>query len=181
MSDWQCANDSGNSVKIDPPPVDVRIAQGTKSFAKGEAEAILAKGGPTDVFVWSHLHGIHHDRYGESHYTVSVAVTDESNYPYFISPPLTTTVKGVPDKSERHRHCYAAFSPQTDDLKMAITSNKTLKVLVKGSRERDDWKWLTQEFNEIFSDISEVDVMKYIKGEISPEDLLKILQNAVHV
>lgn len=176
MPGWKCANDEAEHVKIDEPPQENRIAEGSKSFALGDCKAILAKGGPSDCFVFAHLHAIHGDRHGESHYTISVTIDGEDKYPYFISDPLTTTVEGVWDKPERHRHCFAAFNPPTDDLKLAIQNNKKLIVKVRGSRERDDWKWLTQEFKEILEDVSEEVVKGYLSGAISPVDMLRILQ-----
>ncbi|WP_341347142.1 hypothetical protein [Paenibacillus sp. FSL H3-0469] len=178
MSGWNCAKGNGSGVEIDAPPQAVRVSEGHIDFAVGasKADAILAKGGPADCFIWSHFHGIHQDRYGQSDYTLCILVTDESNYPYFISGPLSETIKGEIDKPDVHLHCYAAFPPTTDLQTAVNNNNKKLTVTLKGSRKRDDWGWLTKELQGIFSDLKEEVVEKYIKGSISPENLLLILQ-----
>lgn len=135
--DWKSANDSPDAVKTEPPAQ--QVGKGSRSFAEGEAEAVLGKGGPTGVFLWAHLHAVHPDRNGSSTYKVSVLVRDEGNYYYMATPRLESKVEGVLDKPDRHRHSYGQFRlPPGDDadaLKDAVDGGVALIVEVNGKRQ----------------------------------------------
>lgn len=169
---WRCKNDNPSGIEIPAPTESHIVAQDTKYFAKGNAQAILAKGGPGGAFLWAHLHGIHNDRYGETNYSITALVTDDSNYPYMITDILNTTVEGVVDKPERHRHCYATFVPSgeyADFLNLAIENNRPLKVLISGDRDRNDIEWLIREAKEAFN--------KFAAGQIGSTELLNIINH----
>lgn len=167
---WNCKNDKPDGVEIPAPPQNVRVAEATKHFAEGDFQAILAKGGPDEGFLWAHLHGIHNDRAGETKYTVSVFVLDDSNYNYFLPVALETTVEGVLDKPERHRHCFAQFTPEgvyVDRLKKAFDKGIKLRIDISGDRDRNDIAWATEEIKNA--------LRKYYAGEISSIQALDIL------
>lgn len=157
MMSWNCANDSGDSVKLNPPPEQGRLSQSEKSFAQGNAEAILAEGGPEDFFIWAHLHGIHGDRYGETNYTMSALVKDEKGYYYMGTDVLKTTVEGVPDKPKRHRHCYAQFEPDPEEgekMRRALQRGRKFEIEIVSDRDRNDIKWATDSIKDIIKDLN---------------------------
>lgn len=177
MMDWKCANDDGGSAEISAPPEDVRVAQGSKSFAEGDAQAILAKGGPMGAYLWAHLHGIHNDRHGETDYTITVTVKDASGWCYLIAPVVNTTVKGVLDKPKRHRHCYIQYAlppgQEADDLKMAIANNIGLVVDVNGDRDRNDIDWLTSSLKDVMNDVLRELLQRFAAGQASVTEVLQ--------
>ncbi|HFK1462304.1 hypothetical protein AB4Z03_25565 [Bacillus sp. YAF12_1] len=176
---WNCANDSGDSAKIDPPPEQFIVARGAKDFAEGNGEAILAKGGPRGAYVWAHLHGEHHDRFGESNYSLVYKVEDASKYLFHLGIPLSTTVEGVLDKPVRHRHCYIQDAPPpgqiADDLKGAIDNNIPLNVVVEGERDRDLLKWLEKLFEDIADEALKALLQEFVKGEVNVSEVIAMV------
>jgi len=167
---WKFANDKPDPIRTNPP--STKIAQGEKSFAKGEAEAVLGKGGPTGAFVWAHWHGIHPDRQGKTKYKVTALVRDEGGYYYMALPLLDQEVEGVGDKKERHRHGYGQFVlPPGDDaefLKLAVDGDVKLIVEVNGTRENEGF------FGTLKEEAQEK-VKEFLSGTIGEIDLLKSL------
>lgn len=169
---WSCKNDKPAGVEIPAPPEASIAAQDSKSFAEGNVQAILAKGGPVGGFLWAHLHGKHNDRAGETKYTISISVFDDTNFPYLVAEVLNTKVEGVLDKPERHRHCFGTFVPvgeYVEYLKLAFENNVPLKVVISGDRDRNDWDWITSEAKELYQ--------KFAAGEIPQLELLNKITN----
>ncbi len=170
--DWKSANDSGDSAQISPPNPSAVVAAGTRDFAEGNAEAKLAKGGPSGVFLWAHLHGIHPDRNGSSTYKLTVLVRDEGGYHYMATPRLESKVVGVLDKPERHRHSYGQFRlPPGDDadaLKDAVGGGVKLIVEINATRENKGF------FGDVPEQAKQL-IGKYLEGQLSQIDLLKQL------
>ncbi len=169
---WRSSNDSGESVRLEPPKEEVVIAASSKSFAVGRAEARLAKGGPSGTFVWVHLHGVHPDRFGSTVFQLAVLVRDEGGYYYLAVPNLESKVEGVFDKASRHRHSYGQFHlPKGDaaeSLLAAVESKAKLVVEICGTRDNEG----------IFADIPSSArklVEAYLKGTISQLDMLSQL------
>lgn len=172
---WNCKNDKPDDIEIPAPPENRRVTSANKDFAEGKFEAILSKGGPTDAYLWAHLHGVHNDRQGETHYSVGVKVVDEDNYVYMFSPPLLTTVTGVWDKSERHRHCFLQYSlppgQEADWLKIAIEKKK-LVIEIAGDRDRNDLDWFKDLIGEQFDEIKDL-IQDFANGKV---DIIQLLQ-----
>ncbi|MBA2116094.1 patatin-like phospholipase family protein [Bremerella alba] len=59
IGQWNSYSESSDLVRREPPKDELVVASASKSFAKGIAEAKLAKGGPSGAFVWAYLHGVH--------------------------------------------------------------------------------------------------------------------------
>lgn len=181
ISNWNCANDDADSVRLDPPPESNRIATHTKRFAVGEAIAMLAKGGPMGAYLWSHLHGIHEGRIGESHYAVIVLLKDTDGFYYMISPGILTTVKGVIDKPERHRHCFIQFtlpdSQENEWLKMAIENNISLELEIAGDRDRNDIDWLQTTLKDIVTEALKGILDAYVGGRSTVLEVLRAINN----
>lgn len=171
---WQCTNDKPDSAVIAKP--SSQLADAKKSFAEGEVEAILGKGGPTGVFLWAHLHGIHPDRAGSSSYKIAILVRDEANFYFLAAPLLSEKVSGVLDKSERHRHCFGQFhlpaGPSAEALINVIESGRTLVVEIHGERNNAGF----------FGDVAEGaknGIRDFLSGGVTPGALLDRL-NAGH-
>ena len=165
---WKFANDSPDAIKTKPPTK--QVAAGKKAFAKGEAEAVLGKGGPSGVFLWAHWHGVHNDRAGKTKYKVTALVRDEGNYYYMALPVLDQEVKGVADKPDRHRHGFGQFRlPPGDDaeaLKDAVDAKVKLIVEVNGLRDNKGF------FGTVQDDAKKI-VGKYLEGKVDAKELLK--------
>ncbi|MDA2275118.1 hypothetical protein PDN39_27285 [Bacillus cereus] len=178
---WRCDYDDANSVKLPPPPEDYRVKEDNKNFATGNFEAILAKGGPTGAYLWSHLHGIHPDRVGESHYAVVVLVRGVDGYTYMLSPAILTTVAGVLDKPERHRHCYLQFvlpnSQESEWLRFAIENDTEFILEIAGDRDRNDIDWLTTTLKDILTEALREILDAYIRGEADVLEVLRAINN----
>ncbi|MDZ4422643.1 hypothetical protein [Bacillus cereus] len=172
---WNCSYEE-NEVAISPPPESERIAQGGKSFAEGNAEAFLAKGGPEGIYLWGHLHGIHNDRWhGETNYTITITVTDASGFCYMIADVLKTTVEHRVQQAERHRHCYGQFLPPgqyAEWLKMAIENKRELIVSVDGDRQRDDIEWITSSIKDLIKGPVEELLKRFEVGGVSIGEVL---------
>lgn len=169
VGQWQSRNDSGDSVRREPPRDDVVVAVGSKSFAEGKAEAKLATGGPSGAFVWAHLHGVHPDRMGSTTYRLTVLVRDEGGYYYLATPYLESKVEGVLDKPDRHRHSYGQFHlPEghaAKALAAAVAGKGKLIVEFNGTRDNKGF------FGDIPESAQDL-VGKYLKGTISQIELL---------
>lgn len=172
--EWKSENDSGNSVKLNPPTM--KVAEKKLDFPAGDAEAILGKGGPSGVFLWAHLHAIHPDRNGSSDYKMTVLVRDEGNYHYMATPLLESTVVGVLDKPDRHRHSYGQFTlppgADADALKAAVNGN--VKLIVEISASRNNKGFFGDEPEKLRGVIGE-----YLEKKLSPVELLKKLNQGL--
>lgn len=185
MNDWKCANDNPDSVNINPPSENVRISHASKSFAKGDCEVILAKGGPMGVFFWAHLHGIHNDRFGETRYIMSAIVKGkEDGFIYgVLYPALNTVVKGVSDKPERHRHCFiqTVLPPgqEAEWLKLAVENGTALEIEIIAERDRDDIDWVITSLKDLINDNNQlINILNnFISGELGVVELLNKLNN----
>lgn len=176
-NNWNCANDDADGVRLEPPAESSRVLEAEKSFAVGNAQAILATGGPSGAFLWAHLHGIHEDRQGESHYAVCNLIRDNDGFYYMISPVLRTTVEGVLDKPERHRHCYLQnVLPDSDEanwLTMAIDNGVDLQLEIAGDRDRDDIDWLTTTLKDILTEELQNLLDEYTAGAVGVLEVLR--------
>lgn len=174
---WRCENDDGDSVRTSPPPEEYRVKEATKTFATGDFQVILSKGGPTGAYLWSHLHGIHPDRTGESHYAVIVLVKGVDGYTYMVSPAIMTTVAGVLDKPERHRHCYLQFilpdSQESEWLSSAVENNREFVLEIAGDRDRNNIDWFTTSLKDILTETLKEILDAYITGTA---DVLEVLR-----
>lgn len=137
---WKCKNDNPNAIATKAPISDVKA--GDKKWAVGDAQAVLAFGGPTGAYIWAHWHGVRNDRAGSTAYNVAVMVRDAGGYYYAVVPRLSETVKGVADKPDRHRHCFGQFNIPEDtarELKKLHDKGVALVVEVEGNRDNQGW------------------------------------------
>lgn len=140
---WSFANDNSDKIRIENPPDTVVLTNAKKYFAKGDVVAKLVKGGPAGAYIYAHFHGIHNDRFGETNYKVGIVVRGKKDgYYYLVVPVMDTDVKGVADKSERHRHGKILFTlppgRDADLFKDAINKGVEMEILITGIRDRDN-------------------------------------------
>jgi hypothetical protein len=152
---WHCALDAGNGVNQTEPPALARLARVQQNFAPQGSNFIadLNKGGPTGVFLYTHLHGIQNDRYGQATYYMTVLVEDEGGYVYWATPPLVESVHGVGDKPSRHVHCAGQWLPDSPELRQALARGVKLQLAFIGGRNRTDvWGDIAPSIQNFFAD-----------------------------
>jgi hypothetical protein len=140
-------------------------------------EFALAKGGPTGVFLFGHLHGIHRGK-GHTDYTAAAYIQDSGGYTYAVTPALTVTVRkevhhGRGD--DVHEHC--AIHVQIDQstaqalLKGADAADKPLLHIVAGG----DRKTVLTELATKLGEPASEEFGKYFSGEIDLKQLLAVI------
>ena len=160
---WRAANDDPGAVLIPPPAQPLLKAE--KKFAKGEVTAVIARGGPTGVYIWTHLHGVHGDRGGTTDYSVGLILSDSAtNFPILTIHAYQMTVEGVIDKPDRHRHAFG-FAPvkdrQTADNIQSAFEAGTLKLVIVASRQN---RGVTKFVEEDLKPIAQHLAMSYLSG-----------------
>ncbi|MGC6175508.1 hypothetical protein [Lacrimispora sp. 38-1] len=145
---WFFAYDEPDDIRIENPPNTEILTSSKKSFAVGDVEAKLVKGGPTGAYIYAHFHGIHEGVGGDTLYKVGIVVRGKKDgYCYLVVPRMETTVSGVSDRQERHRHGKILFTlpagKDADIFRDAISKGTEMEILIIGTRNK----------KELFSDI----------------------------
>lgn len=143
-------------VQLKPPADDAVVVKAEpKSFAQGECDATLAKGGPAGAFLWAHLHGRHNDRLSKTKYKGVILIKDKGGFYYGVTPVIEMEVEGVPDKPARDKHAYGQFVPEGDTakfLKQAIENKTEIIIEIAMSRERKDGDFVADILKGPFKD-----------------------------
>ena len=157
------AQDGWSHTERRPPPKEFWVAEDTAGFATGSFQVIIAKGGPTGLFAWTHLHARHNDRTGSTSYKVAGLVKDDANYSYWISPVGAATVSGRFDAPDNNEHQYGQWA-LPDDVVKAWQKGTKLSVHAAGDRNR---KSIVDHATKSFGD--------YLDGKLKSGEFLKLL------